>query len=97
MKLQETYTLMLFAAIGAAIGTVIDYYLSLDSSLLYGISELMDQVTTFIMSPPLPFYMAAAALVVLGSLSILYARPLTRKGAFTCGFAAIAILAIFIP
>ena len=87
----------LIAAIGAAIAVAADFAIAMDGSLVHGVAGYLDAATGRISPIPISFHFVSAGLVFLGALSVYYLRPLTRKGAFACGFAAIAMLAIFVP
>ena len=89
---------MLFiAAIGAAIAVAVDFAISMDGSLVHGATGYLDAVASQLSSISISFHFVSASLVLFGALSVFYLRPLTRKGAFACGFAAIAMLSIFVP
>jgi hypothetical protein len=97
LKIRSILELLIAAALGGGGAVSVDFILSMDGSLLHGFSALIDSATAYFMKPPLPLHFAAAALIAFSAVSIFYFRPLSRKGAFASGFAAIAILAIFIP
>jgi len=97
LKIRPFLELFLIAAIGASGAVIVDFTLSTDGSLLHSAAGYIDAAAAFVAAPQIPFRAVAAVLVLLGACSVFYLRPLSRKGAFACGFAAIATLAIFTP
>lgn len=97
MKQHPFFEILIIAAMGAAVAVSIDFAISMDGSLVHGATGYLDDVANQLSSIPISFHFVSASLVLFGALSVYYLRPLTRKGAFACGFAAIAMLAIFVP
>ena len=96
-KFKIILEVFVVAEFGAIVAVLIDFFVSLDGSLLHSISQIIDAVFGFVLLPRIPIILAAAVLIIFAGLLALYFRPLTRKGAFISGFGAIAMIAIFIP
>ena len=96
IKNRPTFQLLGASAAGAALALFIDLIISIHGSVMHGVSVLLRAdpggsllgVTQAILG---------FILIIVGAASIFYFKPLNRKAAFACGFAAIAILALFIP
>ena len=97
IKFDPFLEILLAAAIGAGSATFIDATLAADGSMVLGLSSMFSLLTGAVNGQLAPIWLAGTGLVALAALSVLYFRPLSRKGGFACGFAAVAILALFIP
>ena len=89
--------LFIVAALGAGSAILIDTAAAVDRPLVYSFASLFEKAASVATLPPVVFYAIASALVFGGAFSIFNFRPLNRRGAFACGFASIAIIAIFLP
>lgn len=96
-RLNPFVELIVIAAAGALTAILIDFTVANDGSLLRSISQYLNIAANRISSAQIPLYVIAGVLALIGASSAFYLRPLTRKGAFACGFVAIATLAILVP
>ncbi|MEO1242985.1 MAG: hypothetical protein AAFX54_13845 [Pseudomonadota bacterium] len=97
MKLNPFHDLHAFGAAGAAAATFIELIASGEASLLIAVSGFFLWSLGLSDEPNLIVIAVFLILSLIGVGSIYYFRPLTRKGALASGFAAIAVLAIFVP
>lgn len=92
--------LLAAAATGAALAALANFAVARERSLLRRAAEAVEWTAAALGPAPdnaTPVVFALALLTAFGGLSILYARPLGRKGALACGVCAIAVLALFLP
>ncbi len=99
IRIKPFQELFLLAGIGGALAAAIDFSVSGKGSLIATVASLGGSAFSLVSaSPPLiTILLAGVAAGLFGAASILYFRPLSGKGAFTCGFGAVGALAIFFP
>lgn len=92
--------LLVAAAGGSAFAAMVNFAVAGERSLLERAARAVKWAAgAFGHAPdePTPFALALAILIAFGGLSILYVRPLGRKGALACGVCAVGVLALFAP
>ena len=96
LKIHPFGELALAGGLGAAAAISADLATSVDASLLHGfVQSIFGGMGLKAASVDLGY--GSVFLMALGALSVLYFRPLSRKGAFFCGFSVIAAIAVVFP
>lgn len=85
------------AAFGAVIAAFIDLRVSAHGSVWRHLNGAVGFFLPIEFGGIWPNLVVALIIGLLGALSTLYFRPLSRKGGFACGFAVIGALSIFLP
>lgn len=97
LKARLLIEIYLLAGLGAALALFVDFLIASDGSVLHNFSAVVDPFVVRIVPVWASLYLSALSLILLGTISVLYFKPLSLKGSFASGFSAIAVIAIFLP